>query len=127
MVGSLARLRGSPEEVLAAANRAIQTNGSGSHPLRDLENLVQRLLERGIDRSSLKLDLGLARGIAYYTGVVFELGPQNALGEFGGGGRYDGLVRALGGEQPTPAIGFSYDLDRVANAVRQEAGASSGA
>ncbi len=126
LIGSLARLRGSPEEVLASANRVAQANGAESHPIRDLEKLVQRLLERGVDRSCLKLDLGLARGIAYYTGVVFELGPQNALGEFGGGGRYDGLVRALGGGQPTPAIGFSYDLDRVMDAVNRETGVGRG-
>ncbi len=127
LVAALVRLSGPPEEVFAGASRVLGINGSVNRPLNDLKGLVDNLLERGVDEGSLRLNLGLARGIAYYTGVVFELGPQNVLGEFGGGGRYDGLVRALGGEHPTPAIGFSYDLDRVVDAVRQEARAAHGA
>ena len=127
LVGSLTRLTGSPEEVLSAASRIAGTNGSGRLPLQELGSLVESLLARGVDEGCLKVDLGLARGIAYYTGVVFELGPPNAMGEYGGGGRYDGLVRALGGERPTPAIGFSYDLDRVVDAVSQGTGAGRGA
>ncbi len=127
LVGSLARLSGSPEEVLSDASRIAGGNGSGSLPLRELEGLVESLLARGADESCLTVDLGLARGIAYYTGVVFELGPHNAMGEYGGGGRYDGLVRALGGERPTPAIGFSYDLDSVVDVVRQGRGVGRGA
>ena len=122
LVGSLARLNGSPEEVVNAANRVTGSNGSRSLPLQELESLIQSLLERGVKEDCLTVDLSLARGIAYYTGVVFELGPHDAMGEYGGGGRYDGLVRALGGERPTPAIGFSYDLDRVVDAVIQESG-----
>ncbi len=56
----------------------------------------------------------LVRGLDYYTRTVFEvhaanLGAQNAVG---GGGRYDQLVRELGGPQ-TPSIGFSIGMDRL--------------
>lgn len=56
----------------------------------------------------------LVRGLDYYTLTTFEvtsrhLGAQNAVGA---GGRYDGLVEALGGP-PTPAIGFAVGLERV--------------
>ncbi len=61
-----------------------------------------------------EIDHGLVRGLDYYTRTAFEvhdraLGAQSALG---GGGRYDGLIEALGGP-PTPAVGFSIGLDRV--------------
>ncbi|TMQ73015.1 MAG: histidine--tRNA ligase, partial [Candidatus Eisenbacteria bacterium] len=61
-----------------------------------------------------QLDHGLVRGLDYYTRTAFEvhdrsLGAQSALG---GGGRYDGLIEALGGPS-TPGIGFSIGLDRV--------------
>src|SRR6266545_1203650 len=61
-----------------------------------------------------ELDHGLVRGLDYYTRTAFEvhdrsLGAQSALG---GGGRYDGLIEALGGP-PTPGVGFSIGLDRV--------------
>ncbi|MBL8960554.1 MAG: ATP phosphoribosyltransferase regulatory subunit [Gemmatimonadetes bacterium] len=54
----------------------------------------------------LQLDLGIVRGLAYYTGIVFEL--FDARGEFRaicGGGRYDNLLKALGGVD-MPALGF---------------------
>ncbi len=57
-------------------------------------------------REYLKLDLTIVRGLAYYTGIVFEL--FDAKGEFRavcGGGRYDNLLAALGGID-MPALGF---------------------
>ncbi|MCX6345931.1 MAG: histidine--tRNA ligase [Armatimonadetes bacterium] len=61
------------------------------------------------------LDPSLVRGFDYYTKTAFEfvsgeLGAQNAIG---GGGRYDNLVREVGGSE-TPGIGFGLGLDRLA-------------
>ena len=60
------------------------------------------------------IDKHLVRGLDYYTRTTFEvltgaLGAQNAVA---GGGRYDGLVKALGGPDQ-PAIGFAIGLDRL--------------
>src|SRR5262245_33967637 len=60
------------------------------------------------------IDHGLVRGLDYYTRTAFEvhdrsLGAQSTLG---GGGRYDGLIEALGGPA-TPGVGFSIGLDRT--------------
>lgn len=60
----------------------------------------------GGDESWLRLDLSIVRGLAYYTGIVFELFDRS--GEFRaicGGGRYDTLLESLGGVD-TPALGF---------------------
>jgi histidyl-tRNA synthetase len=60
----------------------------------------------GGDGSWLKLDLSIVRGLAYYTGIVFELFDRS--GEFRaicGGGRYDTLLQSLGGAD-MPALGF---------------------
>ena len=57
-------------------------------------------------REYVDLDLRIVRGLAYYTGIVFEL--FDATGEFRaicGGGRYDNLLQALGGVD-MPALGF---------------------
>jgi histidyl-tRNA synthetase len=65
--------------------------------------------------ASIEVDLSLARGLRYYTGLVFEIyvdaedGPLQVCG----GGRYDDLVRALGGREAVAACGFSYGLERV--------------
>jgi len=63
---------------------------------------------------SFRLDPHLVRGLDYYTRTVFELisddlGAQDSLL---GGGRYDGLVEALGGP-PTPGVGFAGGTDRL--------------
>ncbi|MES2177735.1 MAG: histidine--tRNA ligase [Gemmatimonadota bacterium] len=60
----------------------------------------------GGDASWLRLDLSIVRGLAYYTGIVFELFDRS--GEFRaicGGGRYDTLLDSLGGTD-MPALGF---------------------
>lgn len=57
----------------------------------------------------------LVRGLDYYTNTVFEIRSTDKEGRnysLGGGGRYDRLVQALGGEL-TPAIGFALGLDRI--------------
>lgn len=63
----------------------------------------------------------LVRGLDYYNRTVFEiksnnLGSQNAVC---GGGRYDSLVRNLGGED-TPAIGFAMGMERLASLIGQK-------
>ena len=70
-----------------------------------------------LDRQKIpfKVDKHLVRGLDYYTRTAFEiltgsLGAQNAVA---GGGRYDGLVKALGGPAQ-PAIGFAIGFDRLA-------------
>jgi histidyl-tRNA synthetase len=65
------------------------------------------------------LDHRLVRGLDYYTRTTFELFPAGHEGSqdaLAGGGRYDGLVEALGGP-PTPGIGFGLGLDRVVLAM----------
>jgi histidyl-tRNA synthetase len=70
------------------------------------------LLERaGV---AYEIDPTLVRGLDYYTRTVFEftsdaLGAQSGVG---GGGRYDGLVEALGGP-PTPGIGWAAGIERM--------------
>ena len=87
--------------VIAAANAAgvEQVN-----ELRSFFEYVDRLVPGGA--AWLKFDLSIVRGLAYYTGVVFELFDRS--GEFRaicGGGRYDNLLGTIGGTQ-MPALGF---------------------
>jgi histidyl-tRNA synthetase len=65
--------------------------------------------------AQIEVDLSLARGLRYYTGLVFEIyvdSPDGPL-QVCGGGRYDDLARALGSREPVPACGFSYGLERI--------------
>lgn len=81
----------------------------------DSKNNFEKILT-GLDNLSInyKTDYKLVRGLDYYTSTVFEfisesLGAQNSLL---GGGRYDVLVKQLGGK-PTPAIGFAAGIERL--------------
>jgi histidyl-tRNA synthetase len=73
--------------------------------LAELEALREALVAAGLGEWC-EFDLGIVRGLAYYTGTVFEVheasGGARAIA---GGGRYDGLVELFGGPK-TPAIGF---------------------
>lgn len=76
----------------------------------------KRLLEY-LDELELPyaINTRLVRGLDYYTRTVFEIRSTDKEGRtysLGGGGRYDRLVQALGGEA-TPAIGFGLGLDRI--------------
>ena len=114
-VSRLACLEGSPEAVLEGARWATRESGHQDR-FAALDELIKALVDRDIDDSCLTLDLGLARGIAYYTGVMFEI-IDSAGRSLGGGGRYDGLIRALGGEDDLPALGFAYNMDRVISSL----------
>ena len=69
----------------------------------------------------------LVRGLDYYTRTTFEyagLALESAQNALGGGGRYDGLVSAMGGPE-TPGTGFALGVDRILLAVEAEAGTES--
>jgi histidyl-tRNA synthetase len=73
-----------------------------------LERLVAALGDRGLG-SFVKIDLGIVRGLAYYSGVVFEAFDRGGkLRALAGGGRYDNLIQQLSnGAASLPALGFA--------------------
>ena len=88
---------------LAEVNEFIQSG----QPTAELESILQNLAARGL-RDFVKIDYQVIRGLAYYTGVVFEAFDRK--GEFraiAGGGRYNNLVKLIsGGKVDLPALGF---------------------
>lgn len=78
-----------------------------SRPTMELATILGNLEARGLN-GFVKVDYHVIRGLAYYTGVVFE--AFDARGEFraiAGGGRYDNLVKLVsGGRVDLPALGF---------------------
>ena len=73
------------------------------------ENVKKRLIELGVD---YEIDSSIVRGLDYYTKTVFEFVSQDEGYTVLGGGRYDGLVKELGG-QDTPAVGFATGVERI--------------
>jgi histidyl-tRNA synthetase len=88
---------------LAGVNTFIQQG----EPTAELKSIIDNLASRGL-RDFVKVDYRVIRGLAYYTGVVFEAFDRK--GEFraiAGGGRYNNLVKLIsGGKVDLPALGF---------------------
>ncbi len=83
-----------------------------------VETLSNHLYALGYGHDKVSLDLSIARGLAYYTGPVFEAQLDDApqFGSVFGGGRYDGLVERFLG-QKIPAVGASIGVDRLLAAL----------
>jgi len=90
---------------LEAVTGALTRAPKGAEVGEDLARCVWALESMGFG-DFIEVDLGIVRGLAYYTGIVFELFDcGRSLRAICGGGRYDGLLSALGGVD-LPAIGF---------------------
>lgn len=79
--------------------------------------LLEKFLENDPVRPLILYDMSLARGLDYYTGLIFEaiVTDVPGVGTFAAGGRYDGLVATLSNNQlSTPCVGMSLGLERVA-------------
>lgn len=84
-----------------------------------MEALIRSLESRGI-AAAVEIDLSIVRGLAYYTGLVFEVFDQQGdLRAVCGGGRYDELVELFDG-QPTPAVGFAIGDAVIEELMKRE-------
>ncbi len=70
---------------------------------------------------ALQFNVGLRRGLEYYTGFLFEIFAKNLtqVGHVCGGGRYDNLLEGLGANASIPAVGFGIGLDRLLSALQK--------
>ncbi|MGC8607560.1 MAG: histidine--tRNA ligase [Vulcanisaeta sp.] len=69
-------------------------------------------------RSYMDLDMGIVRGLDYYTGIVFEMYVTDYKLSVGGGGRYDNLIEIYSGK-PMPASGFAMGIERLLEVLEQ--------
>jgi histidyl-tRNA synthetase len=87
-------------------------------PTANLTEIMNACQQLGVPRDAIKFEPSLARGLDYYTGMIFEvILPEYTLGSFGGGGRYDNLIKQLGGTD-TPAVGIAFGFDRMVEAAQ---------
>ncbi len=97
------------EELFRSASLEQLQNLSDSESYREAFAEIKELLDSleaiGL-KDFIRFDLSIVRGLAYYTGIVFEvLDCQGELRAIAGGGRYDNLLKALGG-QDVSGVGF---------------------
>jgi histidyl-tRNA synthetase len=79
----------------------------------NLREIISAALDLGVPEEVLEYTPTLARGLDYYTGMIFEVFvPEYPVGSLAGGGRYDNLIEQLGGPS-TPATGIAFGFDRM--------------
>ncbi len=97
---------------------AMMTNVKQALIPTSIVNLIDLTTSLGVPESNLVFSPTLARGLDYYTGTIFEIMlPEFTFGSFGGGGRYDNLIRELGGPS-MPAVGVGLGFDRIVEAAK---------
>ncbi|MDB4413391.1 histidine--tRNA ligase [Pirellulaceae bacterium] len=118
----LSQLNGTNDEILSAVGQMVAGNETGELGVENLRQLVDGVRAVGVDEKNLKLDIGIARGLDYYTGTVFEteLGQLPGIGSVCSGGRYDNLASKFT-KLELPGIGASLGLDRLL-AAQEELG-----
>ncbi|XP_071705788.1 histidine--tRNA ligase, cytoplasmic-like [Rutidosis leptorrhynchoides] len=121
-IGSFVTLRGHPLKLLSELKKEgseFLKNASSNQALNDLEKLFQALDNSGcVDK--VVFDLSLARGLDYYTGVIYEavFKGSTQVGSIAAGGRYDNLI-GMFGSKPVAAIGVSLGIERVFTIMEQ--------
>ncbi|MBI1353043.1 MAG: histidine--tRNA ligase [Acidobacteria bacterium] len=105
-------------EALGKVRELFASVEGATAELDEIQTISDHLEALGYGSDRVMLDVSIARGLAYYTGPVFEANLLDAP-EFGSvfaGGRYDNLVTRFGG-QPIPATGASIGVDRLLAAL----------
>ena len=139
-IGKFVVLSGKPVELLAKLrgdesaggpndeSNALKRHAGAMSALADLGRLFTYLEALG-GLSHISLDLSLARGLDYYTGVIYEaitLDPAIGVGSIAAGGRYDELVGMFKSKQ-VPCVGVSIGVERVFTIMEARAKAAAAA
>lgn len=123
--------RGLNEKQVATIEQYLNIDGSNDEKLTALRSLLnQPTATKGIEEleyvykqsknTNIIIDLTLARGLNYYTGIIFEAkAPKEInMGSIGGGGRYDDLT-GLFGVPNIPGVGISFGVDRIYDVLEE--------
>jgi len=105
-------------KVLKEAKSVVSSYDGAVAAVENLQNILDLVKESGVQFENL-IEAGFARGLEYYTGMVFQPYVPELEREVGGGGRYDKLIELFGGE-PTPAVGVAHGIDRLALATKKQ-------
>ena len=119
-VFSFLKVRGTPQKILGAAMKELQPYPEAVAGVDELETLFSLAKTAGIAKW-LTIDLGLVRGLDYYTGTIFEIAAESGrnVGSIAGGGRYDKLIGLYSGRD-VPAVGISLGFERICEILKEE-------
>ncbi|XP_014553726.1 hypothetical protein COCVIDRAFT_106941 [Bipolaris victoriae FI3] len=93
----------------------LSTNKDVQQGVKEMELLIQYLIAYNVTKY-IQFDLSLARGLDYYTGLIYEIVVQNqsdtSVGSIAAGGRYDNLA-GMFSSRDVPCVGISFGIDRI--------------
>ena len=112
-------IEGSNEEKIKKLATLLGENASGQAGIAELNYVLNYHTQTGMAKH-LVADFTLARGLNYYTGLIFEVKAIDAqMGSIGGGGRYNDLT-SLFGVPNIPGVGISFGVDRIYDVMEEK-------
>ena len=105
-------------KVLKEAKHVVSNYDDAMAAVENLQTILDLVTESGA-KCEILIEAGFARGLEYYTGMVFQPYVSELDREVGGGGRYDKLIELFGGES-TPAVGVAHGLGRLDLAMKKQ-------
>jgi histidyl-tRNA synthetase len=122
-IGRFVEYKGEPLELLARlrSDGVFTGHAEGEETLKEMELLFSYLQSMDC-LSNVIFDFSLARGLDYYTGLIYEavLTDTDKVGSIAGGGRYDGLV-GMFSNKSIPAVGVSVGIERIFSILEEKA------
>ncbi len=107
----LIEFKGANVGIVDRIEERVRSCEKAAQAARNLRETLQLVLKSGC-KIEMIIEAGFARGLEYYTGLIFEVYAPDMDLALGGGGRYDRLIELFGGE-PTPAVGVAHGIDRI--------------
>jgi histidyl-tRNA synthetase len=115
-------ITGSNEEKISQIKRLLSNSEAGKKGIEEIEFVISSTQTSNykLQTTNLLIDFTLARGLNYYTGIIFEAkAPAEVkIGSIGGGGRYDDLT-GLFGVPNIPGVGISFGVDRIYDVMEE--------
>ncbi len=105
------------KELIGKASDLLEQYSKAQQAIQNLKSILTMYLSSG-NKKHVFCDFGFARGLEYYTGMIFEIFVPEISIAVGGGGRYDKLIETFNG-QPTPAVGCAPGIDRIVLAMSE--------
>ena len=106
-------LKGANQEKLENIRVLLKGSATGLEGVNEMNEVIQLLEQSGENTQQVVFDQGLARGLDYYTGTIYEIvSSEMQFGSLGGGGRYDNLTEIFG-MSGMSGVGISFGLDRI--------------
>ncbi len=116
---SLFRIRGSDKNsIINEIARVVNNYPDALNSLNNMSEIVN-LIEYGGLEAKFYFEAGFARGLEYYTGIIFETYVPELNIAVGGGGRYDKLIELFSGIE-MPAVGVALGIDRIMLAMEKQ-------